>query len=309
MDTSAIILKRPEELVLDQVALQEPGPSDVVVDIAYSAVSTGTEKLFWTGQMPPFPGMGYPLVPGYESLGTVVAAGPQSGRQEGETVFVPGANCFRDVRGLFGGAAAKLVVSGERVVPLADETGPEGALYALAATARHALAAAGRPVDLIVGHGVLGRLLARIARAEGAAPTVWERDPARRSGGDGYEVIDPEDDPRRDYACILDASGNAELLDPLIGRLAKGGELVLAGFYPERIGFAFVPAFLKELRLRVAAEWQPEDLEAVRSMVARGALSLSGLITHCRPASDAAAAYPQAFDDPACLKLVLDWRH
>ena len=51
----------------------------MVVEIAHSGISTGTEKLFWTGTMPPFPGMGYPLVPGYEAAGEVVEAGPDSG--------------------------------------------------------------------------------------------------------------------------------------------------------------------------------------------------------------------------------------
>lgn len=57
--------------------------------------------------MPPFPGMGYPLVPGYEAAGEVVEAGPDSGLRPGERVFVPGANCFMPteaakLRGLFG---------------------------------------------------------------------------------------------------------------------------------------------------------------------------------------------------------------
>jgi 2-desacetyl-2-hydroxyethyl bacteriochlorophyllide A dehydrogenase len=41
--------------------------------------------------MPTFPGMGYPLVPGYESVGRVVAAGPKARLRVGERVFVPGA--------------------------------------------------------------------------------------------------------------------------------------------------------------------------------------------------------------------------
>ena len=52
------------------------------------------------------------------------------------------------------------------------------------------------------------------------------------------------------------------LLDPLIGRLAPGGEIVLAGFYSEPLSFAFPPAFMREARIRVAAEWQPPDLAA-----------------------------------------------
>ena len=51
--------------------------------------------------------MGYPLVPGYESVGRITAAGPAAGGRIGERVFVPGAKCFGDVRGLFGGAASR----------------------------------------------------------------------------------------------------------------------------------------------------------------------------------------------------------
>ena len=37
-------------------------------------------------------------------------------------------------------------------------------------------------------------------------------------------------------------------------------------------------------------------------------LSLDALITHRAPAQDADAAYRTAFNDPACLKMILDWR-
>ena len=94
------------------------------------------------------------------------------------------------------------------------------------------------------------------------APTVWEIEPRRRDRREGYEVIDPADDPRRDYGAIYDASGNAAILNDLIGRIRKGGEIVLAGFYPDALSFAFPPAFMKEARLRVAAEWTREDLVA-----------------------------------------------
>ena len=76
MNTLAVLLNGPRDLHVGNLALKAPGAGDIVVDISHSGISTGTEKLFWTGQMPPFPGMGYPLVPGYESVGEVVEAGP-----------------------------------------------------------------------------------------------------------------------------------------------------------------------------------------------------------------------------------------
>ena len=309
VQTQAVILERAETLGLGEVELTPPGTGDLVIRIDHSGISTGTEKLFYTGQMPPFPGMGYPLIPGYEAAGEVVESDRDTGFKPGDYVFVPGANCYGDVRGLFGGAAHTLVSQADRVTRIDQAWGREGALLALAATARHAMAGLHvRMPDLVVGHGVLGRLLARLAIAAGAEPpTVWEIDPSRANGAMGYEVIHPDDDPRRDYRAIYDASGNGALLDSLIGRLAKGGEVVLAGFYTEPLAFAFPPAFIKEARLRIAAEWTHDDLAATRALVEAGALRLDGLITHTARAEDAPQAYATAFGDPTCLKMILDW--
>ena len=305
MDTIAVVLQAPERLTVSRLSLAPACAADVLVDVTHSGISTGTERLLWSGRMPAFPGMGYPLVPGYEAVGRVIEAGAESGLRVGQTVFVPGAKCFGEVRGLFGAAASRLVVPGARALPLSAAWGEQGVLLALAATAQHALAD-GLP-DLIVGHGVLGRLLARLAVAAGGAPTVWERNPARADGGTGYSVTSADADPRRDYTSIADVSGDAGLLDELVGRLAPGGEIVLAGFYSERLSFAFPPAFMREARLRVAAQWAPEDLVTVRDLVESGRVSLDGLITHRSAPRDAATAYATAFEDPACLKMILDW--
>lgn len=307
MLSRAVVLEAPRRLAVAEVALRDPGPADCVIDVEFSGISTGTEKLLYAGSMPPFPGLGYPLVPGYEGAGTVIEAGPESGRRVGERVFVPGSNGFADVRGLFGGAASRLVAAGARVAPLGGAEGPEGALLALAATARHAMAGHAPP-DLIVGHGALGRLLARLAVDAGAAPTVWELNPARAEGAEGYRVLHPDADERRDYGAVYDCSGDPAVIDQLVMRIARGGEIVLAGFYADRPSFAFPPAFMKEARFRVAAEWQPEDLAATAALVAEGRLSLGGLVTHTAPAEDAPDAYRTAFEDAGCLKMILDWR-
>ena len=309
MNALAVVLEKPQQLVLSELALTAPTADDVVVDIEWSGISTGTERLLWLGEMPQFPGLGYPLVPGYESVGRIVEAGASSGRSVGERVFVPGARCFGEVRGLFGGAAATLVVAGSRTTPVADSLGEGAVLLALAATAQHALSAPNAVLpDLIVGHGVLGRLLARLAVAAGGAPVVWETNAARRDGAEGYALVDPASDERRDYRSIYDVSGDSKLLDTLVMRLAPGGEIVLAGFYSAPLQFAFAPAFMREARLRVAAEWKPADLVAVTDLLASGRLSLDGLITHRVQAAHAASAYRTAFADASCLKMILDWR-
>ncbi len=310
-ETTAVVFQEPGKLAIRQVGLNPIAAGECLVDIEWSGISTGTERLLWTGRMPEFPGMGYPLVPGYESVGRIVEAGDDTGFSAGERVFVPGAQCFREVRGLFGGAAARLVVPAERLVSLGDDIGEEGTLLALSATAYHALMISPEIFpDLIVGHGVLGRLLARlIAAVGGETPTVWEHEAGRRESAAAYRVLEPADDPRRDYRLICDVSGDADVLDSLIERLGRGGAIVLAGFYDQPLHFAFPAAFMREARLQVAAEWQPSDLDAVLQLIKSGRLSLDGLITHHADFEHAAEAYATAFGDSSCLKMIIDWRH
>ena len=327
--TRAVVFNNPQEVVLDHLPIAAPGDGDVVVDIEFSGISTGTEKLLWDGTMPNFPGMGYPLVPGYESIGRVIAAGSNQEQLIGQQVFVPGATCYGEVKGLFGGASSRITIPAARVTALQanDATdltiAAQPTLLALAATAHHMLAVAGLnglgfttntdagpPSHLIIGHGVLGRLLARILIAKGfASPTVWEINPARADVAQGYQVLNPNDDTKRNYQKIWDVSGDSQIIDQLVGRLAPGGMIILGGFYNQALSFTFAPAFMREAQIRIAAQWQSADLTVVTELLATNRLSLAGLITHQTEPTKAAEAYRTAFGDTSCLKMILDWRH
>lgn len=307
METLAVVVEEPERVALRRLSLIPPEADDVVVSIDWSGISMGTEKLMYNGSMPMFPGMGYPLVPGYEAVGTVVDAGANQQGMIGKTVFVPGSSKFDGARGLFGGQARTLITGAARVIPVPAGWDEKAVLMSLLATAQHAVVGGEMP-DLIIGHGVLGRLLARIALAAGVAPTVWEINDARMGGAEGYRVVRPETDERRDYRSIYDASGDHRIIDQAVMHMARGGEIVLAGFYSEPLSFNFAPAFRREARIRIATEFQPDDLATSLALVGSGRLSLEGLVTHKVPATEAPTAYGQAFADPNCLKMVFDWR-
>ncbi len=322
----AVVFEAPGRLALHKVPLTRPANDDVLIDVHATGISTGTERLLWEGEMPDFPGMGYPLIPGYETVGRIAEKGAESNAEVGQWVFVGGAQCFPSYRNLFGGAASQLVVPQAKAQPIENNLGNDGLLLALAATAYHALHTQPEQSitpDLIIGHGVLGRLMVRICIALGyPPPTVWEINPARRNGatatskGRGevsYQVMDPAQDTARGYRCVVDVSGDNTVLDRCVPSLAPrqtgrpSSQVVLAGFYKKPVAFEFAQAFMRELRIQVAAEWQPGDLKAVNDLVDSGALSLSGLITHTMPVTHAAQAYEIAFRDENCLKMVLDW--
>jgi bacteriochlorophyllide a dehydrogenase len=308
MHSTAVVFDRPRQLALKPLLMRERDETTCIVNVMWSGISTGTERLLWDGSMPEFPGMGYPLVPGYESVGRIAKGGAAGKFNEGDLVFVPGAKSFTDVKNLFGATASTLAADAAKLVRVPEALGHNATLLTLAATAYHAVYIAGANVDLIIGHGVFGRLIARIALAMGLeAPVVWETNAARRKGNYGYEVVAPEADSKRSYRSIMDASGDAGILDLAIGRLARSGVVTLAGFYSQPLSFAFAPAFMREATIRVAAEFTAANIASVLTLIDSGDLSLDGLISHDAAAEDCALAYDTAFRDPSCTKMVLDW--
>jgi len=310
MEATAVVFEKPKEISLAGIEMIPVEDNDVLVDTYWSGISTGTEKMFWDGSMPPFPGMGYPLVPGYEAVGRVKAAGKNAEGKIGDLVFIPGARCFKGVSSLFGASASNLIVSNERAMSVPETLGNQAVLLALAATAHHAIAMAPRgEVDLIIGHGVVGRLLARIAIAIGnKPPQVWEIDPRRQEGADGYVVTQFGADSPRDLSSIIDASGSIEAIDIAVSCMAPGATLTLAGFYQDRVSFNFPAAFMREAKLQISAEFKPDDVTAVLALIENGRLSLDGLISHHLPSAQATTAYETAFNDPNCIKMILDWK-
>jgi 3-hydroxyethyl bacteriochlorophyllide a dehydrogenase len=188
----AIVFDAPQQLSVQTLEIKAFEANDIEVDVTFSGISTGTERLLWDGSMPPFPGLGYPLVPGYETVGIVSKASEGSSVQVGDHVFVPGSYTFQGVRNIFGGAGSRLIVPHDRAVKVDPGLGPKAVLLALAATCYHTIALGGERQtlvlpDLIVGHGVMGRLLARITVALGGTPpTVWETQAQRQTGADRH---------------------------------------------------------------------------------------------------------------------------
>ena len=130
----AIVFDAPLQLSIKTLEVKAFEANDIEVDVTFSGISTGTERLLWDGTMPPFPGLGYPLVPGYETVGVVSKVNPGSSVQIGDHVFVPGSYTFQGVRNIFGGAGSRLIVAHDRAVKVSPELGPKAVLLALAAS-------------------------------------------------------------------------------------------------------------------------------------------------------------------------------
>ena len=159
--------------------------------------------------MPPFPGHGLSAGAGLR-IGRPRASRPgrAPGAAVGERVFVPGARCFGDVRGLFGGAASRVwSCRGRARCPIAEHSASRACCSRWPRPRYHAHGAAtahGRPISssVMACSAACSRASPSLAAAQ--PPTVWERNPkraARRRRLPRASI--PTTDTRRDYRSHL----------------------------------------------------------------------------------------------------------
>jgi threonine dehydrogenase-like Zn-dependent dehydrogenase len=90
---------------------------------------------------------------------------------------------------------------------------------------------------VVIGGGVIGLLIARLACSAGATVRLVEPSPRRRSAGRalGVSCVAPgEDDPRADADVVFEATGHPSVLDRAIAHAGFEATVVVASFYGAR---------------------------------------------------------------------------
>jgi 3-hydroxyethyl bacteriochlorophyllide a dehydrogenase len=314
MDAHAVVITAAHQFGLAPVQLTPAQPQDITIATRYTSISAGTERMLLDGRMP-HPMLQFPVIPGYETVGEVVAVGAEAPPELlGQMVYVGGARCFAGVNPAWGGQASHLHVDYQRAVPLTAMEPRDGVLLALAATALHGVDLAGDLAGkkvLVIGQGPVGQLAARHAKLRGATVYVSDISAERlaKSHADKQIIADSTGLAAHgvsDCDVIIEASGKMAALIGAIGCLALNGRIVLLGYYDE-LHLPYMPLFLKQAQLITAKEWAPGDLQRCRDLIASKKLDVSPLITHQAAITDVVQAYATAFDDVSCIKLVLTW--
>lgn len=111
----AVVIERPHVANFREIKLTEPGPDAFVAKTLFSAISTGTDMKTYKGMQHPEQCY-YPLVPGYETAGIVVAVPeegvdlsriPESARnlKVGDRVMINECRQYGDVCAAWGGGS------------------------------------------------------------------------------------------------------------------------------------------------------------------------------------------------------------
>jgi len=341
MKCKSVVFKAPFEIEMAEKAQTGPGPSEVLVETRFSAISHGTEMLLYRGLFPDDVAVDetiaelrhplrYPLKYGYAAVGRIIEAGAGLDPDlVGRLVFAlhPHESCFK--------------AGVDEICPLPGDIGPLDALFlASAETAVNFLMDA-RPVIgekvVVFGQGVVGLMTAALlARFPLEALLTMDgfklRREASRNVGAGLVLDAGRRDAGRQAIQWLNpgaAEGTADLVFELSGDPAAlnlaievtgfAGRILIGSWYGSKkttleLGGRFhrkrirlISSQVSSLTPALAARWSTQRrLDTAWEMIRR--IGPSRWITHQIPFRRAKEAYALIDRDPAAtIQVVLDY--
>jgi len=272
--SQALVVHGPNRARLEDRAIPSLKPGEVLVRVSHVGIC-GTDLEIVEGKLGYFKSglASYPIVPGHESSGTVVALGPRvTELAEGDRVVVECiqgcgecAACHRDDAiqcrrrrelGVIGqdGACATYFVTRARYVHRV----PEGVSLAQAALTEPlavvhkglrrlgSKGAGDSPRQCaVIGAGTIGHLAARVLIARGHAVTVVDRSAERLAALNGsIATVEKLQDPER-FDWLIEATGQQAVLNQLLEQSRPGATLLLLGlpYANQNFNFESIVAF------------------------------------------------------------------
>jgi 3-hydroxyethyl bacteriochlorophyllide a dehydrogenase len=316
--SDAILFTGAHRLVTRSVPLPALGPRDLLIRTNLTAISPTHAWPRLTGGFAHLPGMTFPLIPGDAAVGTVVAVGAAvDAAWHGASVFV-GAARTPDGINAAGGVQQRWLVTPVGAAVRVEGWEPERALFlAPVCLALHNLArvgAAGARLA-ILGQGVLGQMVARIARSCRAAHIVVADVSARRLAhaiADRTVQISPispvaPTKGAQDIDLLVDTTGDAALVHAWSARLRPDGTLLLLGHYA-RLDLAYLQEPPGGRGIILASEPGGGAYAAARDMLSGEDCDTTGLVSHRFTPDHMAQAYAVALGDPDALQMIVAWQ-
>jgi len=173
---------------------------------------------------------------------------------------------------------------------------------------------------VVIGGGPIGLLVALVARQSGARVVVSEVNAARRDLASelGFDVVDPGTDDvpaivsglteTRGADVVFEVSGSADGALEMTRLASLRGRLVLVAIFPDPQPVQLFDFFWKELELRGARVYEPEDYERAIALIADGNLPLDRLITKVEPLDRLPAVFEEHAPGSTAMKILVDCR-
>ena len=335
----AVVYSAPNTFEVVDVPDPEPGPGEALVRPTLTGVC-GTDLHIHSGGF----FASYPLTPGHEIVGEVVALGDGvEGLEPRQQVVVDNASacghCATCGRGqpLFCENFHSLGVNApggfaERVVSRADKVFPAEDLPTDLAVLAEPLACAIHGLDVLdltpgadvvmIGSGTTGLLLAQLlvhggaSRVTVAGPSEFKLRFAESYGIDRVVQVS-RDDPDGTAAALkslapdgydvaIDATGASPVVQHLLDLVRDDGTVLVYGMCEESDRVSWSPYEIFRRQLTVKGSFaQVNCFERSLGMLRSGRIRSDGLITHRFGLNDFQGALDAVRSDPTCLKAVV----
>lgn len=177
-----------------------------------------------------------------------------------------------------------------------------------------------RPGELavVIGGGPIGLLVALVAARTGGRVVVSEVSAGRRALASelGLDAMDPAAGDLAEHVAALTGGAGADVVFEVSGSAAGvlemtrvaslRGRIVLVAIFPEPAPVSLFDVFWKELELRGARVYEPEDYDEAIAMLAAGDLPLERLITAVEPLDRLPAVFAEQSRDASAMKILVD---
>jgi 2-desacetyl-2-hydroxyethyl bacteriochlorophyllide A dehydrogenase len=303
----AVVLNRPTDFAVAEVPDPVPTAAEVVIRVRATGIC-GTDLHIVDGEFPPTP---YPIIPGHEFAGEVVAVGADvsyfsvgSRVAVDPSLFCGHCSACRRQRGnlcehwgaigdtVNGAFAEYVAVPAANAFAIPDSMPfADAALVEPVACAVHGL----RRLDmtagsslLVVGAGTMGLLLAQLARRTGAAMlTVVDTDPSRRdiAAKLGFDTANSIPEALSVYPAgydyVVEATGVEAAGQAALRAVARGGTFMVFGVAPESAKLEVSPFRVYNDEISIVGSMAVlHTFPAALRMLAAGAVDTGVMVSH-----------------------------
>jgi (R,R)-butanediol dehydrogenase / meso-butanediol dehydrogenase / diacetyl reductase len=169
---------------------------------------------------------------------------------------------------------------------------------------------------VVIGAGPIGLLVALVARTTGARVVVSELNQERIDFARslGFDVVEPRELTARvtdltdgvGADVVFEVSGAPQAALAMTEPAALRGRIVVVAIYPEPSPVRLFDFFWKELELRGARVYEPDDYERAIELTAAGGLPLEQLITRVEPLERLPAVFNELANGVSGVKILID---
>ena len=314
--------RRGKRLVDDWPEYIEPlTANEIKTRTIYSGVTNGTERNNMLGGNYSRPDHELPSNEGYQSVGKVIALGPEVADVSlGDLVFI-GAHSGTQ-RSPAGHAEFVTIAEDDLVLKLPSEIDPvHAALFGMGGVAmrscRNADLRMGDRLLIVGGAGCIGQMATQIATVMGARVTIGDVADRRldlaRSIGAAESVVDVSGDGwdrhigEGEYDVVIDFAGVPGMEDKLITSVRPQGRVILVAGRWE-VNYTFRTGQAQEITIKQNSHFDRDDLQNLCRLVSRDLIKMAPLIQDVVPACEAPRIYATLRDDSSQLMgTVFEW--